>query len=208
MIRPTFLTGAALAASLILAASCGSDPVRSGDGNGRVQILLTDAPADYIETAEVWISRVYLLPGEADPQNGPGFVDLFNDPANPRWYDLLTLRDGVTADLTDPVEVPAGSYAQLRMIVDSARVTLLDPWTFRDGTRTRSLFVPSGAQSGIKVQLAEPVETEGEALTIVTVDFDVDRNFVFQGNPATPAGLQGILFTPVLHEKGRVVEDG
>jgi hypothetical protein len=30
------------------------------------------------------------------------------------------------------------------------------------------------------------------------VDFDVSQNFVIQGNPETPAGIHGILFTPVL----------
>lgn len=202
-ILPVLLLG--LFAGPLTLASCETDPVRS-DGTGRVKVLLTDAPTDYLDMAEVWISRVYLLPGENDPENGPGFVDLFNDPANPHHFDLLTLRDGITAELTDEVEVPAGRYAQMRLIVDSARVTLREGYAFDDGSVTRRLFVPSGQRTGIKVQLAEPVDTEGGSLTIVTVDFDVDDNFVIQGNPLTPAGIRGILFTPVLREKGRVAE--
>lgn len=203
--RRTFRTAAVAvvsALSVLAVASCESDPVR-GDGGGRVQILLTDAPSDYIEMAEVWISRVYLLPGEQDPDNGPGFVDLFNDPANPQWFDLLTLRDGITAELSELEEVPEGDYRQLRLIVDSARVTLKAGFLFNDGSATRSLFVPSGSQSGIKVQLDQPVESEEGSETIVVVDFDVDQNFVIQGNPETPAGINGILFTPVLREKSR-----
>lgn len=182
--------------------SCESDPVRA-DGAGRVQILLTDAPSDYIETAEVWISRVYLLPGENDAVDGPGFVDLFNDPNDPHWFDLLTLRDGITAELSELEDVPEGRYRQLRLIVDSARVTLASGYHFNDGSSTRRLMVPSGAQTGIKVQLAEPVESEDGSETILVVDFDVDQNFVIQGNPETPAGINGILFTPVLTEKSR-----
>ena len=34
--------------------------------------------------------------------------------------------------------------------------------------------------------------------TILVVDFDVSQNFVVQGNPNTPAGINGILFTPSL----------
>jgi hypothetical protein len=39
------------------------------------------------------------------------------------------------------------------------------------------------------------------------VDFDVDDNFVLQGNPETPAGIHGVLFTPVLKEKVRTEEE-
>lgn len=188
--------------AVLALASCESDPFRA-DGSGRVQILLTDAPSDYIQTAEVWISRVYLLPGENDAEDGPGFVDLFNDPDEPHWFDLLTLRDGVTAELSEAVDVPEGRYRQLRLIVDSARVTLAPGYLFNDGSDTRRLHVPSGQQTGIKVQLADPVEAEDGSLTILTVDFDVDENFVIQGNPETVAGINGILFTPVLKEKSR-----
>jgi hypothetical protein len=191
--------------SLALLGACQDGPTEA-DGMARVQILLTDAPSDYLETAEVWISRVVLVPGEDDSVEGSGFVDLYNDPAAPQWFDLLTLRDGITAELSEVVEVPEGRYAQLRLVVDSARVTLRDGYTFRDGSVTRPLFVPSGSQSGIKVQLADPLEAEEGGVTILTVDFDVDRNFVMQGNPDTPAGIQGILFTPVLQEKGRTAE--
>ena len=34
--------------------------------------------------------------------------------------------------------------------------------------------------------------------TIFVVDFDVEQNFVIQGDPDTPAGIQGVLFTPNL----------
>ncbi len=205
-ILPTLAVASLVALS---ATACDSaSPVADGEGEARIQILLTDAPADYIAEAWVWISRVYLIPGEEDPEQGPPFVDLFNDPENPLAYDLLTLRDGVIADMTGEVEVPAGRYNQLRMIVADAEVTLADGYEFRDGTTTRTLFIPSGARSGIKVNLEEPITTEGGTLNIVLVDFDVDQNFVIQGNPNTPAGIQGILFTPMLRELSRSREEG
>ena len=62
-------------------------------------------------------------------------------------------------------------------------------------------------ESGIKVQLlVGPIAPVGDSLTVVTVDFDVNDNFVMQGNPETPAGIHGILFTPVLKEKRRSQE--
>jgi hypothetical protein len=36
------------------------------------------------------------------------------------------------------------------------------------------------------------------------VDFDVEQSFVFQGPPENPTG---VLFTPVLHELSRAVEE-
>lgn len=197
-------------AAAILLASCGSDLTSAS--SARVQILLTDAPADYIESAEVWISRVYLMPGAMDDTEegegagdgeGASRVDLFNDPDNPRHYDLLTLRDGVAADLTGLENVPEGSYGKLRLVVDEARVTLKEGFTFRDDTDQKALRVPSGQQSGLKVELAEEIQAEAGTVTVVTVDFDVDQNFRLQGNPDSPAGIQGVLFTPNLKELKR-----
>lgn len=204
----SIFTGAVLAMALLFTASCESttSTVDSESGDALIRIMLTDAPADYIEEAWVSISRVYLIPGEEDPEEGPPFVDLFDDAENPLQYDLLTLRDGVTADMTGDVEVPAGTYNQLRMIVADAEVTLIEGYAFPDGTTTRPLFIPSGAQSGIKVNLNEPITTEEGTMNVILVDFDVNQNFVIQGNPDTPAGIQGILFTPMLRELSREVD--
>jgi hypothetical protein len=119
----------------------------------------------------------------------------------------LTLQDGVIADVTGEYEVPAGTYAQLRMIVSDAWVVLADGYEFVGGDTERDLFVPSGAQTGIKVMLEEAITAEAGTLTIVLVDFDVNQNFVLQGDPETPAGLQGVLFTPMLRELNRDVND-
>ena len=177
----------------------------SDEGTGvemsRVRVLLTDAPSEVIASAEVWISRVYLQGGDDEEVEG-GRVDLFNDPDNPQHYDLLTLRDGVTADLTDVVDVDVGLYRTLRLVVDSARVTLVEGVSFEDGTDTATLFVPSGSSSGIKVLLDSDLDAvEGETTT-VTVDFDVDQNFVIQGTPG-PGGVQRVIFTPLLREHAR-----
>jgi hypothetical protein len=192
------INGALMLAFSFAASGCGNDPTATG--TARVQVLLTDAPSDFIESAEIWVSRVYLQGGGED--NAPR-VYLYDDPENPKVFDLMELRDGITGELTEEFEVAAGNYSQLRIIVDSARVTLIDGLTFNGGSSTRKLTVPSGSQSGIKVQLAESLDLEDDEVVIVLVDFDVNQNFVIQGNPGTPAGINGIIFTPVLHEKSR-----
>ena len=198
----SFWKSPVLALAFVMMVACNSAPSEPA-GEARIRVLLTDAPSDYIASAEVEITRVYLQGGGAEEGDDAGRVDLFNDPDNPRVYDLLTLRDGVTADLTGAVTVEPGQYGQLRMVVGQATVTLIDGFSFRDGETSKALFVPSGAQSGIKIQLVQDVTVSPGDLTTIIVDFDVDQNFVLQGNPETPAGIHGILFTPVLREKSR-----
>jgi hypothetical protein len=188
---------------LLAVAAAACDETTGPDGTAEVRIQLTDAPSDMIATADVWISRVYLMPADS----GGEAVELMEAGAPAKKYDLLLLRDGVTAELTGAAAIEPGMYRQLRLVVDSAVVTLVDGFTFSDGSTSRNLKVPSGSTSGIKVQLEEPIDAaEGESTTLV-VDFDVDQNFKLQGNPNTPAGIHGILFTPVLHEKSRITSN-
>jgi hypothetical protein len=101
--------GRALVAFLVVgmfAASACSDT--AGVSTSKVQILLTDAPSDMFASAKIWISHVYLQGEEDDTADDAGRVDLFNDPDEPLHFDLLTLRDGITADLTGLVEIEAG----------------------------------------------------------------------------------------------------
>ncbi len=180
----------------LLTSACGEST--GPEGMARVQVHLTDAPADYLAVAEVCVSGVYLQPGEGEESDRTVLWEKGEGVA--QCFDLLELQ-GVTAAITPSVEVPAGTYAQLRLIVESASVTLADGYTFaNDGGTTMDLSVPSGAKTGIKVQLLESVFADAAEVTEITVDADVNRNFVLQGNPETPAGIRGVLFTPHLVE--------
>lgn len=155
---------------------------------GTVNLYLTDAPAAELASAQVWISRAYLV--KAGNAEDEPFVTLVEEEQE---YDLLTLQNGVTA-LLGSATIPTGAYHQLRLVVDSARITLADGVTFADGDGTKTLFVPSGMQTGIKVNF-EGNLVIGEGDNDVVVDFPVDQNFVFLGPPTTPLN---VLFTPTL----------
>ncbi|HYW50281.1 MAG TPA: DUF4382 domain-containing protein [Gemmatimonadaceae bacterium] len=156
-------------------------------GNGTLTLRITDAPIGNVESAKIWVSRSYLIGGS--DENG-GQITISNEKAE---YELLSLQNGVTAALGS-ASIPVGTYSQLRLVVDSAKVTLVDGITFSDGSSTRVLKVPSGSQSGLKVNFAPVQITAGE--TVLVADFDVSRSFVFQGPRNAP---NSVSFKPVIH---------
>jgi hypothetical protein len=184
-------TGLALAATFVAACSDST----GYNGPAHVTVLLTDAPIDYIDEAWVDIGEVILVPADSG-----GHVVLSEDgTAGP--VNLLELQDAATQILAD-VDIEPGSYSQLRLIVESASVSLADGHTFRDGSTEKDLVVPSGAQTGIKLILRgpsgdDPLEIPPGDLMLV-VDFDASQSFRIQGNPETPAGIQGMHFQPTL----------
>jgi hypothetical protein len=188
----TRTTVLSLLAGLTLAAC---DSPTATDRDAQLQIQLTDAPADYLASAVVEIGRIEILPADGGPA-----VVVVQDAGS---YDLLDLQNGVTADL-GAADIESGQYAQLRMVVQSAQLTLAQGYQFTDGTTSRTVFVPSGEQTGIKINLttADGDTDAGVEIrpgeTILVVDFDVSQNFVMQGDAESPAGIQGYLFTPTL----------
>jgi hypothetical protein len=178
MLRLSILT--LFAGMLMMTAGC--DAVSPGtSANGTLMLYLTDNPFpfDLVAEANATISHVEII-GEG------GAIVLVDEE---QAYNLLTLRDGVTA-LMSEVELPAGQYAQIRLRVTEADVVLNDGQTF-------DLFVPSGAQTGIVV-LLPGFEVEADGVTELTLDFDVEESFIVLGNPNTPAGIEGFLFQPVI----------
>lgn len=179
-------------AAIVLAAVVACD--NTGPQLAQVSLYLTDDPSDQIASAQVWISRAYLVPGSDDAAAGGGGKRGFTITDDPQQYDLLQLQNGVTALLGSDL-IPVGDYAQLRLVVDSAKITLAAGMTFEDGSSTRMLKVPSGSESGIKVGFPGRVHVD-PAGTALVVDFPVAQNFVFQGALSQP---RDVLFTPTLH---------
>jgi Domain of unknown function (DUF4382) len=168
-----------------VAAGCSSSV---SPGTGQMQVVMTDSPIADVQSATVWVSRVYLIGGS---DSGGTRYTITSTPAS---YDLLSLQGGVTAAL-GTVTIPTGSYSQLRFVVDSARITLAGGLTFPGGSASATLTVPSGMQTGIKVTFDSPVQvTPGQ--TVLVADFDVSRSFVLTGPPTAPTGA---IFKPVIH---------
>jgi hypothetical protein len=170
-------------ASCLAVVAC-TDGGTSNAAMGTLTVRLADAPGEEIESAVIWVSGVSVI-----GTDGASHV-ISTDTAS---YDLLDLQHGVTAYLGS-AEIPTGTYNQMRLLVDSARVTLKSPVIFTSGSPTASLKVPSGSTSGLKVNLGNVSVVPGE--TVLLVDFDVSRSFVFQGPPGGPKSAS---FKPVIH---------
>lgn len=195
---------------LVVFLGCESDGV-GPDESASIQVLLVDAPSDMLDSAHVWISRVYLVGGggeepdtaeSSDGDVGTGRLDLFSDSENPLVFDLLQLQNGVTGDLTGIVGIEAADYQGLRLVVDSAKVTLSEEYSFAGGERQGVLNVPSGSTSGIKVKISDVLELqEDETLTIV-VDMDVNENFTINVDQQS-GDVRDVRFRPVIREASR-----
>lgn len=182
--RTISLAWLAALTGLLALTACDSS-TNAGTGTVRLHVASTgaatmlDAAAvagiDNIKSATVTISEAYLMPGHVT-------VSLSNS-----QIDLLALDGDVTVGIGS---VPAlGSYEQLRLIVSDIEVIL------EDDTELPAR-VPSGPQTGIKIDFAEPVEVLSGDVVDLIVAFNVSESFVFQGPPWAPIS---VLFTPVIH---------
>lgn len=156
------------------------EPGRIGTGKG-LTVLLTDAPGDF-SSAVVTITRITLT-GAGQP------IDLLDEPYT---GDLIDLQNAV-ATLVGGRELPAGSYAQLRLVLGGAYLEV----ETADGSRIYAsspdyeglpagaqvygtLQMPSLGQSGLKIDLPGGRLDIGEGETIVMLDFDVTESFGHQ----------------------------
>lgn len=168
-----------IALGALALASCGSEGSDPGaEGPARVTLLLTDAPGD-VQEAVVTIDEIYL-------QGGGGRTVLLSEPVT---VDLLDLANS-TVTLLEEVEIPEGTYQQLRFVISGGYIAVEsdgdDPDIFASATDYEGLpegatvagmlQMPSFGSSGLKVDFSEPLTFEGGE-RILLVDFDVSRSF-------------------------------
>ncbi len=136
------------------------------DLQGAIRVLLTDRPAEFDEV-NIVVTEVSSHAAEADSASGWIVLD-----DRTRTFDLLTLANGQSAVLCHSPLDP-GHYTQIRLkLADSCTVVV-------DGV-TLPLEVPSGSQSGLK--LNHPFEIEPDILYELTLDFDATRSIHVAGN--------------------------
>lgn len=148
---------------LLLLASCSNVSAPAG---GTLRVSLVDGPGDF-DAVNIVIEGVAVHVAGAD--SGSGWREVL---AAPGTYDLLQLRNGVSALLVDR-ELPPGDYTQMRLVLgDGCNVVV--------GGVTHPLTVPSGMQSGLK--LNHPFTIGNDGIYDVTLDFDAARSIHLTGN--------------------------
>ena len=205
----------ALILGLLALAACGGGsgsgdvPDLSGDlpgnpppasGKGLLRISVTDAPFpyDYVESAVIEIQEIRVRDG-GDADEDSGWITVFDTPT---VVDLVPLTGGISQAIVD-AELDPGSYDQIRILVEPVEVVLSDEAVSAIGTHTYTyaegnVKFPSGSTSGLKVKFEEPLEVVSELTSDLTLDFDMSKNFVFNGPIDHNPGVKRVLFTPVV----------
>lgn len=155
----------ALAAVITFAyTACKKETVENVAYEGVLNVRLTDAPAVYDSV----IVEIVGVEVHSDQTNG--WVSL-NVPA-PGRHDLLQYSNGLDT-LIATSTLPAGNVSQIRLILGSNN-------TVTENGVTYPLVVPSGSESGLKLQVHK--EIVGGVTNVVLLDFDANRSVVEQGN--------------------------
>jgi len=133
-------------------------------GSGTFVLQITDVPSDLniskalVNISTVQVHRADFGTGDNDSEDNESDAGWFTIVNESRTFDLIQLID--VKEVLDEEELSAGWYTQIRLIVESALVTI-------DGVEY-DLDIPSK-----KVKLISPFEIIANETTTLTLDFDV-----------------------------------
>lgn len=165
-----FNTIAALGLAMLLVA-CGGGDGGSDSSTGTLNLAITDASVDAAKAVVVEFTGVELQHSGGE-RIDYDFVDGDGDP-EPRQIDLLALTGGTTELLLEDVTLTAGDYSWIRLKVN-AQPGVLDSYIDLLDDSRHSLHVPSGANSGLKLNRGFNIPDGGMAS--FTIDFDLRKS--------------------------------
>lgn len=177
-------------------AACGGGGGGAASSTGRMSLSITDAPVDDASSVVVQFSGVALKPEGSEPE----IVETLT-PAT-RQLDLLQYQEGHAALLLDGVTLPAGRYQWIRLIVDN-EPNVRDSYLVQTDGAECELTVPSGAESGLKLNRGFTLPADGSIA--LTIDFDLRKSVHAPPgqSSSTSECTQGYLLRPTL----RIVDD-
>ncbi len=143
---------------------CSTSP---NTGTGTLEVRMVDAPIDNATEVNVVVNSVQVNNAETDT----GWVTITEPNQS---YNLLSLTNGAYAVLGE-AELEPGTYEQIRLVLASEGHNIV----FEDGT-SEGLFVPSGAQTGVKLNVNAEIEA-GFTYTLI-LDFNASKSVVKAGN--------------------------
>lgn len=163
-LRNTIITFVAII-SLAFIQSCNND---STDNAVRVQLVLVDAPGDYLE---VNVEIIDIQYNSSDSEDG--WMSFTSESGYPINVDLTELIAGNSLLLTDQI-IPSGMLKQIRLVLSDNNTLMIE------GVEGLiPLDTPSAQQSGLKLNLNEELE-DGFSYTFI-LDWNVQESVVEAG---------------------------
>lgn len=153
-LRVMLLLGAIVVS--VFLAGCGG----GGTGNGTLQVAMVDGPDPTITALNITVSKI-----EANINGAWTPINL-----SVQTFNLLDLAH--SSLVVGSLGLPPGHYTQLRLTPSSATVT--------DATGTYNVNIPSGSQTGIKINIDHDI-VAGQVTTVV-LDFNVHKSLLKLGN--------------------------
>jgi hypothetical protein len=153
--KSTNLAYSILATSIIAMTGCGG----SSPSTGSLNLSITDGAIDSAQHVYVQFSGVEVGSLQFD----------FDEP---KTIDLLSLQGSASAPLLEGVELEAGSYQGMRLKVVTEGE--LDTYIVLDDGGEHELEIPSGSQSGLKLNRNFDISANGTVN--FTIDFDLRKS--------------------------------
>ena len=172
--------------------ACDNVSTDGSEGKSKLNLYLTDAPAEYEEVnVDVQKIRIRYLPSgdTTDTTASEGKSRWVELPIEPFRINLLELTDTDTL-IAMTEDLKPGRYSELRLILGEDNDIVI-------GGEAYKLTTPSAQQSGYKIKFDARLESDEEL--DLSIDFDAERSVVKAGNSGK------YILKPVLKAfKGRV----
>lgn len=173
---------------VLLAACGGGGSGGSTNGSGALTLRMTDGPVDSayhvyiqfhgleIQSASGERTTLNYCQDPSDPTKTVLSATACTTPVAPKQLDLLALTGGLSDFLLDKFTLPAGHYVWIRLMVDTGGS--LDSYVV-DATGNHELTIPSGDETGLKLNRGFDVAAGGDA--DFTLDFDLRKSLIVTG---------------------------
>lgn len=136
---------------------------KKNNPTGSMTVRMTDAPASYDKV------NVELV-GFKIHYEQTGWVDV---PIVQGIYNLLELRNNVSVTLANQAQIPVGKINQIRLVLGANNTLVI-------GDSIHPLIVPSGSETGLKLNVNEIISSNQNLDMLV--DFDANASVVIDGN--------------------------
>lgn len=150
--------------SIVLIVSCNLENTNNSGGKAFLQIMLTDAPAEY-EAVLIDVRDIKI-------KNSADGSWQYLDYVERGIYNLLELTGGVDTLIAQSI-IDTGAIAQIRLVLGENNFLIMNGDSIH-------LSTPSAQQAGLKINLYEKIKAD---ITYkLVLDFDASKSIVEAGN--------------------------